>query len=158
MTRDELLALSAEELLRQCRCDTFRGVGPGGQKRNKTESAVRVTLVAEQLSAFDDTSRSQHENKLHALSKLRRQIALQLRAEPRSWTGEVPSLCNAAREQWVAVAIDALESTGYRLAEAAAILGSSTSRLSKELGKDPQVWQFVNSARTARELPPLRLK
>ena len=158
MNRDELLALKPEELLRLCRCDTYRGVGPGGQKRNKTESAVRVTLEEQQLSAFDDTSRSQHENKLHALSKLRRQIALQMRLAPRAWDGEVPSLRNAAREQWVAVALDALESTGYRLAEAAAILGSSTSRLSKELGKDPQVWQFVNSARTARELPPLKLK
>ena len=39
----ELLALSDEELMKECRFDAMRGTGPGGQKRNKTSSAARVT-------------------------------------------------------------------------------------------------------------------
>ena len=44
MKRDDLLNLPLEELARLCRVESFRGVGPGGQKRNKTETSVRVTL------------------------------------------------------------------------------------------------------------------
>ena len=81
MTRDELLALSAEELLRQCRCDTFRGVGPGGQKRNKTSSAARVVHLESGLAALDDTTRSQHQNLARALNKLRLLLAVHLPAD-----------------------------------------------------------------------------
>ncbi|MYJ01125.1 MAG: peptide chain release factor-like protein, partial [Chloroflexi bacterium] len=37
------LALPDEELLAQCRFERFRVSGPGGQHRNKTDSAVRLT-------------------------------------------------------------------------------------------------------------------
>lgn len=36
------LNLSDEELMRQCEMDTFKASGPGGQHRNKRESAVRL--------------------------------------------------------------------------------------------------------------------
>ena len=74
----ELLALSDEELMKECRFDAMRGTGPGGQKRNKTSSAARVTHLESGLSAFDDVTRSQHQNLKHALDKLRGEIAVNL--------------------------------------------------------------------------------
>ena len=77
-TRDEWLALDDEVLLRQCRCEAVRGTGPGGQKRNKTSTAIRLTHLPSGLAVTDDVSRSQHQNRDSALRKLRLQIALEL--------------------------------------------------------------------------------
>ena len=40
--RADWTGLSDEQLLAQCEVDTYRASGPGGQKRNKTSSAVRL--------------------------------------------------------------------------------------------------------------------
>ena len=38
----DYLILSEEDLWNQCQMETFRASGPGGQHRNKTDTAVRV--------------------------------------------------------------------------------------------------------------------
>src|SRR6266404_1501377 len=76
-------ALSDEQLLAQCEVDTYRASGPGGQKRNKTSSAVRLRHPPSGLLVIAEESRSQHENKARALKRLRRALYLKLR-EPLS--------------------------------------------------------------------------
>ncbi len=66
---------SDKELLKLCRVDTFIGSGRGGQKRNKTTNAIRLTLF--DLAVTESASRSKAQNIIHALKKLRMAIALE---------------------------------------------------------------------------------
>src|SRR5438445_9777390 len=72
-------ALTEEQLLAQCEVDTYRASGPGGQKRNKTSSAVRLRHTPTGLIVIAEESRSQHENKAKALKRLWRALFLELR-------------------------------------------------------------------------------
>src|SRR5437667_11701240 len=71
--------LTEDQLLGQCVVDTYRASGPGGQKRNKTSSAVRLRHRPSGSIAIAEESRSQHENKAKALKRLRKALFLQLR-------------------------------------------------------------------------------
>lgn len=53
-----------------CRFDYMRGTGPGGQKRNKTESKVRCTHVASGAVGESDETRDQNKNKRLAFLKM----------------------------------------------------------------------------------------
>src|SRR5689334_12976300 len=78
-SRASWTALTDSQLLSQCEIDTYRASGPGGQKRNKTSSAVRLRHPASGLIVIAEESRSQHENKAKALRRLRRALYLDLR-------------------------------------------------------------------------------
>jgi protein subunit release factor B len=52
------------------RVDTYRGSGPGGQHRNKTDSCVRITHKESGLFSSACESRSQGQNKKAAFRKL----------------------------------------------------------------------------------------
>ena len=62
MARELLFSVTAKD----CRWDYYRGSGKGGQKRNKTCSAVRCTHIASGAVGQSDDTRSQHKNKVLA--------------------------------------------------------------------------------------------
>jgi ribosome-associated protein len=66
----EALRLSDEALLRSCEETFFVGSGPGGQHRNKTASAVRLSHPATGLSVTATERRSQSQNRSVALLRL----------------------------------------------------------------------------------------
>ena len=72
----EFLRKSDDALLRLCRVDYYKATGKGGQKRNKTENAVRLTLSS--LSVTDSSTRTRTVNLQQALRKLRMEIALNI--------------------------------------------------------------------------------
>src|SRR6188474_395655 len=81
LSRSAWTALSDDVLLAQCEVDTYRASGPGGQKRNKTSSAVRLRHLPSGLIVIAEESRSQHENKAKALKRIRKALYLELRED-----------------------------------------------------------------------------
>ena len=58
----EYLAMTDEKLMSQCEMDTFKVSGPGGQHRNKRESAVRLKNLPTGITAHVRVGRRQHAN------------------------------------------------------------------------------------------------
>ncbi|MFN7132839.1 MAG: peptide chain release factor-like protein [Myxococcales bacterium] len=63
--------LTEEELLRECELEFFIASGPGGQPRNKNESAVRIRHLPTGVVASATERRSQWQNRGEALRRLR---------------------------------------------------------------------------------------
>lgn len=65
------------DLGKDCEVTPYKSSGPGGQKKNKTESSVRVVHLPTGLTRIATESRSQSANRLHALDRIR--LALEAR-------------------------------------------------------------------------------
>ena len=168
--------LTEDQLLAQCDVDTYRASGPGGQKRNKTSSAVRLRHAPTGLIVIAEESRSQHENKAKALRRLWQTLFLHLRDElpPETLTPEAvaahPDYAGARDGAgrlamnpknprfWpaIGVALDVLSAVQARVGDAAALLGVSTGNLIDFLQTDPKAWQEANRLRTVCGQKPLR--
>lgn len=156
MQRGEWLALSDQQLLSQCELDTYRASGPGGQKRNKTSSAVRLRHAASGLIVIAEESRSQHENKARALRRLRREIALQVRVP----FSPSPMDLDVGRKDsrfWplAAIVLDAIATHSARVSSAAEKMTVTTSRLIAFLQSDVKLWQRANELRREHGQKPL---
>lgn len=164
------LLLTDGQLLDQCEFDTYRASGPGGQKRNKTSSAVRLRHLPTGLIVTAVESRSQHENKARALQRLRRAIALTLRnpVEPPSAPPEFYAAAlardaslhvNPRHPQYLLVlqhVFDLLWRHGAAVSEAAESLCISTGQLIRFLKDDPEAWEHANRMRQEFGLARLR--
>ena len=71
--------LTDTALLADCRWNISRGSGPGGQKRNKTSNATRLTHLPTGIAVTATEARSLLENKKRALHRLRLKLACDLR-------------------------------------------------------------------------------
>jgi len=174
MARELWAGLSDDQLLRQCEVDTYRASGPGGQKRNKTSSAVRLRHLPSALIVIAEESRSQHENKVKALRRLRQALFLKLRRPlteaELARCGDLPEIAGAKNAAgrvdlgrkdprfWPAagVALDVLDALQARVHETAVALGVSTGNLLTFLQIEPKVWEQANILRRRHGQKPLR--
>jgi hypothetical protein len=166
--------LSDAGLLAQCEVDTYRASGPGGQKRNKTSSAVRIRHLPSGLIVIAEESRSQHENRERALSRLKKALYLKIRESIRKEALETIGTDERIRGArslagrieigkkdprfWplVGLALDLLDSLEGRIGETAQALGISTGNLNEFFNTEPKVWEQVNIIRQQYGLKPLR--
>ena len=166
----DYLALDDDELLRQCEVDTYRGSGPGGQKRNKTSSAVRLRHAPTGVLAAASDTRSQHSNRKEALRRLRERIALEVRRpvhlDPYCCPAHVAGLFlrgvagvrkpDADYLRGVQALLDLFVATGCSVRETAARVGATTGALSRFLLADDVLARRVHELRGEREMRPLR--
>ena len=174
MPRVDYLLASDDALIAQCEVDRYRASGPGGQHRNKTDSAVRLRHKLSGVTAIGEDSRSQSENKHHAVRRLRSAIALDVREPVMGLDAFRPSARLAALvaggtaplgaktrqtgEYWAGMAelLDLLVAGGLEIAMTAERLGITTGAMSKLLLHDEQVARAVNDLRRARGMRALR--
>ena len=64
------LAPTLERLSRDCEITPYKSSGPGGQKKNKTESSVRVRHLPSGIVRIATESRSQARNRETALARV----------------------------------------------------------------------------------------
>ncbi len=80
-----------DRLLAQCRIDTFRAGGKGGQHQNKVESGVRLTHKPTGVVVTSRKFRSQRQNREEAVRRLMRKLDARRRTpRPRIPTGIPP--------------------------------------------------------------------
>ncbi len=170
-TADQYLLLDDQALLGECSVDHYRSSGPGGQKRNKTSSAVRLRHHPTGLAVTAADDRSQRVNTVRAIRRLREAIAMHVRSEL-SLDGYRPSallVSCIATDGRLAVGqrndryyfavrevLDVLAACGTRVSEAAERIGVSTAHLVKFIQEDPKLWERVNQMRAEAGIKPLR--
>jgi len=167
-----LLELDDNALVAECVVDTFRARGPGGQKRNKTSSAVRLRHLATGLAVTAVEDRSQHTNKARAIRRMRRTIALHLRTDV-DLAGYEPSDTLAGCITYdgafdvgmrdprylfvIRELLDVLSACEMRIRRTAGCVGVSTSHLLKLFRRDPHIWRRVNEMRISAGHKPLHV-
>ncbi len=154
-------ALPPEVLWTQVKASRRKASGPGGQHRNKTETAVK--LIHEPTGVFSEATerRSLEQNRKVALWRLRLALALEHRE---AWSGEPSELwrrrtgggslrVNETHDDvppLLAEALDALVVAGDDPGEAAELLGVSRTRFLRVLKLERRAFAALNDRRRAR--------
>lgn len=160
-------ALDPDRLAADCEFRATRRSGPGGQNRNKVETAVVLTHRPTGIVAEAAERRTQGENRREALFRLRLRLALEIRTTPGEspsplWTSRLRGgriVVSAGHDDFPALlaeALDLLAARGDDVKEAAAALGCSATQLVKLLAAEPRALGAVNARRGSAGLHPLR--
>ena len=159
--------LDPAAVLAGCSVTFTRRSGPGGQNRNKVETAAILHHRLSGLTAEANERRSQQENREAALFRLQLLLALEVR-QP---AGPEPSLLWKARcgggkirinpehpdfPLLLAEALDTLASHNADQRVAAELLGVSTTQLVRFLKDEPRAMTWLNTQRANQGLGPLR--
>lgn len=163
-------ALEDDELLKSCELGFGRTSGPGGQHRNKVETAVKITHTPTGIEGFASERRKQFENRLMALKRLRLNLAVKVRTSvhphkhkptelwARRRQGEKMSVNphNKDYPALLAEALDVIYARKFDVAGAAGVLGITMSQLAKLVRHQRHAFALVNQGRTDCGLPTLK--
>ncbi|XP_021713836.1 uncharacterized protein LOC110681948 isoform X2 [Chenopodium quinoa] len=172
------LKLSDEQLMGQCEMETFKSSGPGGQHRNKRESAVRLKHLPTGVIAQAAEDRSQHMNRASALARLRALLALKVRrpvdlnaySPPPELLQILPtkstirgSECgpqiksnNPKFVEGMQALLDLIYAVEGSVSDASKYLGMSTGALSRLILSDDSLRGAVNELRASKGIKPLK--
>ncbi len=166
---DHPAAMPIEQLLKRCEIKRLRRGGPGGQHRNKVETAVIVHDTVTGQSGEANEQRSQEANRQAAILRLRINLAvhvideIDLSTTPSElWRSRVRSgkiSVNPSHDDFPALlaeAITVLHAEGWDASAAAERLGCSTNQLVKLLKHETAAFTLLNRQRD--ELGLKRLK
>jgi len=161
--------IDTEQLLRDCDVQPTRRGGPGGQRRNKVETAVRIVHRPTGIAAEASQRRSQAQNRSAAIFRLRVVLAMKIRTErPQPLRpGDLwASRCrdgairvNPGHEDFptlLAEALDVLAACRFETRDAARAMGCSPSSLVRFLKLEPAALARLNEQRADRGLHALR--
>jgi hypothetical protein len=154
---------SDEQFLQDCTVRRTRHSGPGGQHRNKVETAIELIHRPTGLKTLAAERRSQPQNLQAAVFRLRLLIAVRVRS---AWQSDVqPSQlwqqrcrnerisCRSTHRDFpslLAEALDAADSKDGDVKRAAAALGCSATQWIRFVGQCPEALHRINSDRAAR--------
>lgn len=164
-------SLDPERLLAACDIRRLRRSGPGGQHRNKVETAVILCHPPSGVVAEANERRSQAANRTVALFRLRVNLALEVRCRPGGAADSAASAppsplwqsrCRAGRiaiatthddfPTLLAEALDRIATVGADVKAAAAALGCNASQLVKLLKKEHRALALVNGWRRQHDM------
>ncbi len=162
--------LSDEALLAECEVHFGRAGGPGGQHRNKVETAVSILHKPTQVLAKASERRKQFDNRRVALRRLREKLARNVRRQidrnryqpTELWRqrrqGERMPVNPAHRDYpaLLAEALDVIVARDFDVAGAAGLLGVTMSQLARLVRHDRAAFAMVNDGRVKQGLPALK--
>ena len=145
----------------------FEPAAPAANIVTKLPPPSACDIRLSDLTAKAVESRSQHQNKAHAIRRLREVLAVKIRRplpDTIEWPENVnvadgrlkiacdnPSVCHV-----IGLILDALHAYDGKLPAAAARLGISSSSLTRFLSEHHAAWAEANRIRAIADLPPLR--
>jgi hypothetical protein len=172
-TDDHPAALDPVALARQCKMRMTRRSGPGGQNRNKVETAVELIHGPTGVRAQASERRSQRENREIALRRLRIELAISIRRTidlGQAGNAYAPSAlwlkrCRAGRlvvnpdhaefPALLAETLDVLRAGAFEPKTAARALACTPSQLIKLIKEEPRALRWINEERCKKGRRPL---
>ena len=162
--------LADEDLLKECEIRFGRAGGPGGQHRNKVETAVNILHKPTQVFAKATERRKQFDNRRMAIRRLREKLARAVRRQVDRNRYTPSSLWQQRRQgERIAVnpdhrdypgllaeALDVIVARDFDVAGAAGLLGVTMSQLARLVRHDKAAFALVNDGRVKQGLPPLK--
>lgn len=91
MTAQQKFDIDPAILKKQVIVETYRSRGPGGQRKNKVETAVRLTHLPSGITVVATEHRSQSENRRLAFERLRERLIKLNRPKRRRIATSIPS-------------------------------------------------------------------
>ena len=165
---DHPATVSPGQLLAECDVRRVRRSGPGGQHRNKVETAISLHHLPTGVRAEASERRSQAQNQTQALFRLRVNLALEVRRpcgpdyvpsplwQSRCSGGLKVSASNDDFPALLAEALDVLAASDADPKRAATALNSTPSQLIRLLKLDPRALALVNGWRREGQMHALR--
>ena len=156
-------AFDTETLLAECDLERLRRSGPGGQRRNKVETGVRLRHRTSGLFSEATERRSAEQNLQAAIRRLRFALAVEVRHAPQVipsalWQERIRrrrltvNLEHDDLPALLAEALDHLAAENWNVQTISQRLDISTTQLVKLLSSAPRALQQLNDHRLQRGL------